>query len=57
MSLCPNTGIGIPECSCTPCLRAQIERHMPSLLEESGGGSASASPGLMPPSEQQPRAA
>lgn len=32
MTNCPNTGITVPECSCTACLQALIERHMPSLL-------------------------
>jgi hypothetical protein len=32
MTLCSNTGISVPECSCRACLEAQIERHMPSLL-------------------------
>ena len=33
MTVCSNTGISVPECSCRACLVAQIERHMPSLLE------------------------
>ncbi len=33
MTVCSNTGISVPECSCRSCLTAQIERHMPSLLE------------------------
>jgi hypothetical protein len=33
MTLCSNTGISVPECSCRSCLTAQIERHMPSLLD------------------------
>jgi hypothetical protein len=32
MTVCSNTGISVPECSCRSCLQAQIERHMPSLL-------------------------
>jgi hypothetical protein len=32
MTVCTNTGISVPECSCRACLQAQIERHMPSLL-------------------------
>jgi hypothetical protein len=32
MTLCSNTGISVPECSCRACLEAQIERHMPSLM-------------------------
>ncbi len=32
MTVCSNTGISVPECSCRVCLEAQIERHMPSLL-------------------------
>ena len=33
MTVCSNTGISVPECSCRACLEAQIERHMPSLLD------------------------
>ena len=32
MTVCSNTGISVPECSCRACLEAQLERHMPSLL-------------------------
>jgi hypothetical protein len=32
MTVCSNTGISVPECSCRACLTSQIERHMPSLL-------------------------
>jgi hypothetical protein len=33
MTVCTHTGISVPECSCRACLTAQIERHMPSLLD------------------------
>ena len=33
VSVCKNTGLSIPECSCGPCLRAQLEEHMPALRE------------------------
>jgi hypothetical protein len=33
MTVCSYTGISVPECSCRACVQAQIERHMPSLLE------------------------
>jgi hypothetical protein len=33
MTVCSNTGISVPECSCRACLTAQVERHMPALLE------------------------
>jgi phosphoribosyl 1,2-cyclic phosphodiesterase len=33
MTVCSNTGISVPECSCRACLEAQIERHQPSLLD------------------------
>jgi hypothetical protein len=32
MTVCSNTGISVPECSCRACLTAQIEHHQPSLL-------------------------
>jgi hypothetical protein len=31
MTVCSNTGITGPECSCRACLKALIERHSPSL--------------------------
>ncbi len=40
MTVCSHTGISVPECSCRACLQAQIERHMPSLLEADVGSSA-----------------
>jgi len=50
MTVCSNTGISVPECSCRACLQAQIERHMPSLLgaltDEAGTIEMSASSGL-----------
>jgi hypothetical protein len=39
MTVCSHTGISVPECSCRACLEAQIERHMPSLLEVTQGDS------------------
>jgi hypothetical protein len=33
MTVCSHTGIAVPECSCRACVQAQIERHMPSLLD------------------------
>jgi phosphoribosyl 1,2-cyclic phosphodiesterase len=50
MTVCSNTGISVPECSCRACLQAQIERHMPSLLgairDETGTVELSAASGL-----------
>jgi hypothetical protein len=40
MTVCSHTGISVPECSCRACLQAQIERHMPSLLDADIAGSA-----------------
>jgi hypothetical protein len=40
MTVCSHTGISVPECSCRVCLQAQIERHMPSLLEEDPASAA-----------------
>ena len=37
MTVCSHTGITVPECSCSACIQAQIERHMPSLLAGSEG--------------------
>ena len=33
MTVCTHTGLSVPECSCRACIQAQIERHMPSLLD------------------------
>ena len=32
MSICPRTGISIPECSCSACLQEQVRRYMPGIL-------------------------
>jgi hypothetical protein len=40
MTVCTNTGISVPECSCRSCLQAQIERHMPSLLNVDAAATA-----------------
>jgi hypothetical protein len=34
MTVCPYTGVSLPECSCSACVEALIERHM-SLPETS----------------------
>jgi hypothetical protein len=49
MTVCTNTGISVPECSCRACLVAQIERHMPSLLN--------ADPATTPPTLEMPAVA
>jgi hypothetical protein len=32
MSICPNTGISIPECACAHCLQRQVEEFAPELM-------------------------
>jgi hypothetical protein len=32
MSICPNTGLTIPECACTRCLERQLEQFAPERL-------------------------
>jgi hypothetical protein len=32
MAICLNTGLTIPECSCSACLEDQLRREQPSLL-------------------------
>ena len=27
MTICSHTGLAIPECSCSACIREQLERH------------------------------
>ncbi len=49
MTVCSNTGITVPECSCRSCLTALIERHSPSLLE--------ADAALTPPTIEMPAVA
>jgi hypothetical protein len=46
MTVCSNTGISVPECSCRSCLQAQIEHHQPSLLN--------ADPANTPPTVEMP---
>ena len=29
MTVCPHTGVSLPECSCSACVEALIERHKP----------------------------
>jgi hypothetical protein len=43
MTVCSHTGISVPECSCRACIEAQLERHMPSLLN---GGAVGAAPAV-----------
>jgi hypothetical protein len=31
---CPETGLTVPECSCTRCLEAMLREVQPTLLEE-----------------------
>jgi hypothetical protein len=33
MSVCPKTGITVPECSCPDCIAGQIRQYQPALLE------------------------
>ena len=33
MSVCPQTGITLPECSCIQCLTAQVRQFQPALLQ------------------------
>lgn len=32
MSTCPNTGLTVPECSCSRCIERQLERFAPDGL-------------------------
>lgn len=32
MSVCPRTGITVPECSCVHCLTKQVRQFQPGLL-------------------------
>jgi hypothetical protein len=31
--ICPDTGLTVPECSCTRCLEAMLREVQPTLLE------------------------
>ncbi len=33
MTVCPHTGLTVPECSCSVCLEAQMRRHRPNGTE------------------------
>jgi hypothetical protein len=32
MSICPHTGLSIPECACARCLERQLEQFAPELI-------------------------
>ena len=32
MSICPNTGLTLPECSCVACLQRQLEQFAPDRM-------------------------
>jgi hypothetical protein len=32
MSICPHTGLSIPECACAQCLQRQIEQFAPEFI-------------------------
>jgi len=32
MSICPHTGLSVPECSCVRCIEHQLERFGPARL-------------------------
>ena len=32
MSTCPNTGLTVPECSCTRCIERQLEQFAPERV-------------------------
>jgi hypothetical protein len=51
---CLHTGLAKPECSCSSCLREQIELHMPPHLRAK---LAAAAPAATPQAQHQPRAA
>lgn len=46
MTLCSHTGLAIPECSCSACIRTQLEQHQqasatpPAEPQNPGVGSA-----------------
>jgi hypothetical protein len=35
---CISTGLTVPECSCSDCLRQLVERHAPEVLEAPANG-------------------
>jgi hypothetical protein len=36
MTICPRTGLAVPECSCRRCLEAQLRRFHPASLRDGG---------------------
>lgn len=33
MSICPDTGLSIPECCCAGCVQRQLEQFAPELIQ------------------------
>jgi hypothetical protein len=33
MSICPHTGLSIPECACAQCLQRQLEQFAPESIQ------------------------
>ncbi len=44
MTVCQHTGISVPECSCSACLRGLLETHMPATLESKPAAELAAPP-------------
>jgi len=43
MTICPRTGLAVPECSCPRCVEAQLRRFHPATLRDGGGKPGSGS--------------
>ena len=50
MTICLHTGLAIPECSCSACIRAQLEQHNSPIAEASPPAEPQ-NPGVKPQSE------
>lgn len=41
VTVCPNTGVAVPECSCGTCLRGLVRDNAPHLLAPEPGAAGS----------------
>ena len=55
--VCPETGLNVPECSCTRCLEAMLREMQPTLLEAEIKVTRLRPPGPDPRRDQHRRAA
>jgi hypothetical protein len=55
MTVCRDTGVSVPECSCPRCLEAQVRKHQPGLLGSTAVTRIDAIASVEPPEDLSPR--